>query len=190
MEETWLMWPCVLWSRINDRRVCIRSLVVQGNSGSCALLALLEAAAWKSQRPTGTISFCQHGQPERQVGWCRVYCFVLRLWWKPVISMHSSACLNRGDFPCPSLFCLSLAGVFWLDRPMGIIPPDSFMVVTVLFGPMSPINYHKKATLTCVRELSNQSAHFTDGTPIPLDCACKNQFSWMSNALIADSGRF
>ena len=27
---------------------------------------------------------------------------------------------------------------------MGVIPPDSFMVVTVLFGPMSPINYHKK----------------------------------------------
>ena len=29
---------------------------------------------------------------------------------------------------------------------MGIIPPDSFMVVTVFFGPLSPINYHKQVS--------------------------------------------
>lgn len=57
---------------------------------------------------------------------------------------------NHSDRPAPYHFVNvdNQKGVFWLDRPMGIIPPDSFMVVTVLFGPMSPINYHKK--VSCV----------------------------------------
>lgn len=57
---------------------------------------------------------------------------------------------NNSDRPAPYHFVNvdNQRGVFWLDRPMGIIPPDSFMVVTVFFGPMSPINYHKK--VSCV----------------------------------------
>lgn len=37
-----------------------------------------------------------------------------------------------------------MRGVFWFDRYAGIIPPESFMVVTVFFGPMAPVNYCKK----------------------------------------------
>lgn len=41
-----------------------------------------------------------------------------------------------------------MRGVFWLDRHMGIVPPASFMVVTVYFGPLTPINFYK--ALTCI----------------------------------------
>merc|ERR1719230_1073317 len=36
-----------------------------------------------------------------------------------------------------------LRGIFWLDRQNGIIPPHSFMVVTVFFGPVIPTNYYR-----------------------------------------------
>lgn len=39
-----------------------------------------------------------------------------------------------------------LHGVFWLDRHMGVVPPNSFMVVTLFFGPMAPNNYHKQVS--------------------------------------------
>mmetsp|Transcript_101399 Transcript_101399/g.241823 ORF Transcript_101399/g.241823 Transcript_101399/m.241823 type:complete len:1868 (+) Transcript_101399:77-5680(+) len=56
---------------------------------------------------------------------------------------------NQSDRPSPYHFInVDQRGVFWVDRAMGVIPPDSFMVVTVFFGPMSPINYHKK--VSCV----------------------------------------
>lgn len=60
--------------------------------------------------------------------------------------------------PCFGPVCGT--GVFWLDRPMGIIPPDSFMVVTVFFGPMSPINYHKKAVGSWLGLLGPMSPSF------------------------------
>ena len=69
--------------------------------------------------------------------------------WCRLLSSHFAvefniAMLNRCKTSRESRKLHSARGVFWLDRPMGVIPPDSFMVVTVLFGPMSPINYHKK----------------------------------------------
>eukprot|EP00929_Paragymnodinium_shiwhaense_P112421 TRINITY_DN80679_c0_g1_i1.p1 TRINITY_DN80679_c0_g1~~TRINITY_DN80679_c0_g1_i1.p1 ORF type:complete len:1858 (+),score=467.04 TRINITY_DN80679_c0_g1_i1:131-5704(+) len=36
-----------------------------------------------------------------------------------------------------------MKGIFWFDRHMGVIPPDSFIVVTVYFGPSVPSNYMK-----------------------------------------------
>jgi len=35
-------------------------------------------------------------------------------------------------------------GIFWVDRYIGVIPPESFMVITVSFGPLLPINYLKQ----------------------------------------------
>jgi len=39
-------------------------------------------------------------------------------------------------------------GVFCFDRPQGVVPANSFMVVTIYFGPMTPINYCKQ--VSCV----------------------------------------
>lgn len=53
---------------------------------------------------------------------------------------------NDSDRPAPYHFSNTdhQRGVFWFDRHMGVIPPDSFMVVTVFFAPLANINYHKQ----------------------------------------------
>jgi len=57
---------------------------------------------------------------------------------------------NDCDRPAPYHFINldHLRGVFWLDRHMGVIPPHSYLVATVFFGPLAPINYLKQ--VSCV----------------------------------------
>jgi hypothetical protein len=53
---------------------------------------------------------------------------------------------NDSDRPATYHFINTdnLRGIFWFDRYMGNIPANSFQVVTVYFGPLAPINYHKR----------------------------------------------
>jgi len=83
---------------------------------------------------------------------------------------------NKSDRPAPYHFVnVEQRGVFWVDRPVGVIPPDSFMVVTVFFGPLSPINYHKKVSCIIKGALSPAildllgSAHSEKTRPARLD---------------------
>eukprot|EP00440_Ansanella_granifera_P063072 gb/GFBE01068393.1/.p1 GENE.gb/GFBE01068393.1/~~gb/GFBE01068393.1/.p1 ORF type:complete len:1946 (+),score=403.79 gb/GFBE01068393.1/:1-5838(+) len=84
---------------------------------------------------------------------------------------------NDSDRPAPYHFVNAdhQKGVFWLDRSMGVIPPDSFMVVTVFFGPMAPINYHKKVSCVIKGALAPLtldllgSAHTEKSRPARLD---------------------
>jgi hypothetical protein len=80
----------------------------------------------------------------------------------------STDTLNFGEIPCGTIASRTLQirnesnrpayyhfanvghlkGVFWFDRHIGVVPPQSFMVVTVFFGPLTPMNYYKR--LYCV----------------------------------------
>mmetsp|Transcript_107359 Transcript_107359/g.309044 ORF Transcript_107359/g.309044 Transcript_107359/m.309044 type:complete len:1834 (-) Transcript_107359:146-5647(-) len=53
---------------------------------------------------------------------------------------------NDSDRPAPYHFINvdHRAGAFCFDRPQGVVPANSFMVVTVFFGPLAPINYFKQ----------------------------------------------
>jgi hypothetical protein len=80
----------------------------------------------------------------------------------------STDTLNFGEIPCGTIASRTLQirnesdkpayyhfanvghlkGVFWFDRHIGVVPPQSFMVVTVFFGPATPMNYYRR--LYCV----------------------------------------
>lgn len=56
----------------------------------------------------------------------------------------------RNDSSLPALYHavnMDARGVFTLDRPSGVIPPASFIVVTATFWPAYPANYHHRAFL-------------------------------------------
>jgi len=87
---------------------------------------------------------------------CKAFC-------RPMEVRLSMSSINFGEVACgkqysrtlqlhngsdrPALYHFvnadNMRGVFWFDRYMGVIPPQSFMVVTVFFGPLAPINYYK-----------------------------------------------
>lgn len=63
---------------------------------------------------------------------------------------HTLQIHNDSDRPAPYHFINvdNKTGVFSFDRPHGTVPANSFMVVSVFFGPLAPINYYK--LVSCV----------------------------------------
>lgn len=83
---------------------------------------------------------------------------------------------NDSDRASPYHFInADLKGIFWFDRMVGVVPPNSFMVVTVFFGPLAPINYYKqvscvvKGTLTPLTLHLMGSVHSEKGRPARLE---------------------
>jgi len=92
---------------------------------------------------------------------CKAFC-------QPMRVRLSTRSINFGEVACGKIYSRTLQlhndterpakyhfidadhmrGVFWFDRHIGVIPCNSFMVVTVFFGPLAPVNYYKQ--LSCV----------------------------------------
>lgn len=87
---------------------------------------------------------------------CTAYC-------KPMEVRLSTRTINFGEVMCGKVYTQTVQlyndsdrpasyhfvnmdhqrGYFWMDRHMGMIPANSFMVVTLFFGPNAAINYQK-----------------------------------------------
>lgn len=81
----------------------------------------------------------------------------------PAGRMHSRTVQihNDSDRPAPYHFINvdNHGGVFSFDRPHGVVPANSFMVVTVFFGPLEPINYYKHVSCVVKGALAPLSLH-------------------------------
>merc|ERR1712203_40495 len=68
---------------------------------------------------------------------------------------------NDSDRPAPYHFINVdvKTGVFSLDRVQGVIPANSFVVVTALFGPLAPINYCKQVSCVVKGALAPLTLH-------------------------------
>jgi hypothetical protein len=84
---------------------------------------------------------------------------------------------NDSDRPAAYHFVNAdqMRGIFCFDRHMGVIPPNSFMVVTISFGPLAPMNYHKQVSCLIKGAISPLtldllgSAHNEKSRPARLD---------------------
>lgn len=103
---------------------------------------------------------------------CKAFC-------KPMEVRLSARSINFGEVPSGKVYSRTLQlhnssdrpamyhfvnlenmrGVFWIDRHAGVIPPDSFMVVTVFFGPLAPINYCKQVSCLIKGALAPLTLH-------------------------------
>mmetsp|Transcript_52322 Transcript_52322/g.132209 ORF Transcript_52322/g.132209 Transcript_52322/m.132209 type:complete len:1905 (+) Transcript_52322:207-5921(+) len=68
---------------------------------------------------------------------------------------------NDSDRPAPYHFINAdwKTGVFCFERPQGVVPANSFMVVTVFFGPLAPINYCKQVSCVVKGALAPLTLH-------------------------------